>query len=278
MKKFCIVTNTAKDVGFELTAKIEKYLADKGMESYRAGAGEADGYANAANIEAGTDCAIVLGGDGTLLHTAIELSATGIPLLGINLGTLGFLADVRREDVTEAIDRLISGDYYLEEHMMLKACMHGKEMHVLNDIVINAKGHSRLVSLNMYINGLSMQTYEGDGLLISTPTGSTAYNLSAGGPVLSHNSRMMVVTPVCPHSLGNRSLVLSENDRITVEFINRISSPVDAAAVTVDGNLSGTLSQGEKIEITKSERKTTLVRFEKEAFYKALRNKLGWGN
>ena len=279
MKKFCIITNPEKDREYILTSKIEAYLESRGMLSYRAKEtkGKQYGFVDPESLEKDTDCAIVLGGDGTLLHAASQLSEFGIPLLGINLGTLGFLAEVRKEDVEEALHKYLSGDYYIEEHMMLKGVFKDKHIHVLNDIVISANGFSRLVSLDMYINGVSLSQYAGDGLLIATPTGSTAYNLSAGGPVLAHDSKMIVVTPVCPHSLSNRSLVLSDDDSMSIQCGRRGNNTESEVAVTADGVFCCTLKEGDRIEIAKSERTAKLIRFEKEAFYKAVRNKLGWG-
>jgi NAD+ kinase len=279
VKKFCIITNPEKDQGFVLTEKIEEYLKSRGMLSYRAvtADGTLYGFVDKSCIEENTDCVIVLGGDGTLLHAARDISEFNIPLLGVNLGTLGFLAEIRKDGIEEALDRVISGDYFIEDHMMLETRLNGNTEYALNDICITAKGYARLVTLDLCINGVSMQSYSGDGLLVSTPTGSTAYNLSAGGPVLSHDSRMMVITPVCPHSLGNRSLVLPEDDRITVTFRKRRPAD-DEAAVTIDGVQAGYIKENETIEIKRSERTATLIRFEQEAFYKALRTKLGWGS
>lgn len=279
MKKFCIITNADKDRDFSITSRIERCIAACGLTSYRAiqRDGFPYGFIHTSAIEPGTDCAIVLGGDGTLLHAASGLCGYDIPILGINLGTLGFLAEVEPDNIENAIKRLAGGDFRTEEHMMLHAKCNDSEIDFLNDAVISCSGFSRLIRLQTYVNDTPMQLYSGDGLLIATPTGSTAYNLSAGGPVLSHYSKMMVLTPICPHSLGSRSIVLSEDDCIGIEVEKAKKTQTEEAIVTVDGILLGKLAVGDYLEISKSAKVTRLIRFEKEAFYKALRNKLGWG-
>jgi len=281
LKKFCIITNPEKDKNFRLTTEIEKYLVECGFTSYRAVGRDSVpyGFIHTDCLEEGTDCAIVLGGDGTLLHAARDLAQFNIPILGINLGTLGFLVEVEADKIKEAIDRIKNGDYRIEEHMMLRVKSGEKELHLLNDAILSCSGNTKaIIRLMVYINDVPMQLFAGDGMIIATPTGSTAYNLSAGGPVLAHNSRMMVMTPVCPHSLGNRSIVLHENDRIKVEFKTSRSYLDDRAIITADGMPFGSMADGETVEICKSDRVTRLIRFEEEAFYKALRSKLGWGN
>lgn len=280
MKKFCIITNVDKDSDFSVTKRIERCIENLGLTSYRAipGDGCPYGFVDTSALEPETDCAIVLGGDGTLLHAAKGLSEKNIPILGVNLGTLGFLTEVEPDNFEEALKRLIKGDFLIEEHMMLHAESDNSEVDFLNDAVIHCSGFSRLIRLQTYVNGIPMQLYSGDGLLVATPTGSTAYNLSAGGPVLSHNSKMTVLTPICPHSLGSRSIVVSESDNIWIEVEKAKKTQTDEAIVTIDGIPFCNLKVGDRLEISSSSKVTKLIRFEKEAFYKVLRNKLGWGS
>lgn len=279
MRKFCIITNSDKDRNFSVTERIEQYLEQNGLVSYRAiqKDGMPLGIIDTDVIESGTDCAIVLGGDGTLLHAAKTLCDKNIPILGINLGTLGFLTELEADDFGEAVIRLKNDDFSLEEHMMLHAKSDEAETDFLNDAIVHCSGFSRIIRLQTYVNDIPVQLFSGDGLIVATPTGSTAYNLSAGGPVLSHYSKMMVLTPICPHSLGGRSIVLSEDDRIGIEVEMSKKTQTDEAMVTIDGIRFGSLGVSGRLEISKSTKVIRLIRFEKEAFYKALRNKMGWG-
>lgn len=280
MKRFCIITNQEKDNGLSTTCEVEQYLKEYGCECFRAGWTDGDsdaGYTDIHQIPENTDCVIVLGGDGTLLHAVQNLAERGIPILGINLGTLGFLTEVEPSELKESIRRLIADDYMIEEHTMLKAEAGGSISHVLNDVVISRSGFSRLIRLKLFINGMPLQVYTGDGLLISTPTGSTAYNLSAGGPVVAPGVDMFVITPICPHSLSERSLVISADDRIEIEVERSRKTQEEEAIATVDGQIFMNLHVGDRIVLSRSERSAKLIRFEKNRFYQALQTKLRWG-
>ena len=220
----------------------------------------------------------MLGGDGTLLHAAQDLAGRGIPILGVNLGTLGFLTETEPSELREAIRRLSLDEYMIEEHSMLKAQAGDELTHVLNDVVISRSGFSRLIRLQLYINGLPLQIYTGDGLLVSTPTGSTAYNLSAGGPVVAPGVDMFVITPICPHSLSERSLVISADDRIEIEVVRSRKTQEEEAIATTDGQYFANLQVGDRITLTRSELTAKLIRFEKNRFYRALQTKLRWGS
>jgi len=281
MKRFCIITNQDKDSELSITCEAENYLREFGCESFRAGqnyGSTVTGYTDAGQIPDDTDCAIVLGGDGTLLHAARDLAERGIPILGVNLGTLGFLTETEPSELREAIRRLSQDEYMIEEHSMLKAEAGEMTTHVLNDVVISRSGFSRLIRLQLYINGLPLQLYTGDGLLVSTPTGSTAYNLSAGGPVVAPDVDMFVITPICPHSLSERSLVISASDCLEIEVVRSRKTQEEEAIATTDGEYFQHLQVGDRITLTKSELSAKLIRFEKNRFYKALQTKLRWGS
>lgn len=281
MKRFCIITNQDKDSELAITCEAERYLQEFGCGSFRAGQNcerMNNGYTDARQIPEDTDCAIVLGGDGTLLHAARDLAERGIPILGVNLGTLGFLTETEPSELREAIRRLCQDEYMIEEHSMLKAEAGGEVTHVLNDVVISRSGFSRLIRLQLYINDLPLQVYTGDGLLVSTPTGSTAYNLSAGGPVVAPDVDMFVVTPICPHSLSERSLVISAGDKLELEVVRSRKTQEDEAIATTDGEFFRQLQVGDRITLTKSELTAKLIRFERNRFYQALQAKLRWGS
>lgn len=278
MRRFCIITNQNKDNELSITCEVERYLKEFGCECFRAEKSADGGYTDANGIPEGTDCAIVLGGDGTLLHAAQDLAEREIPILGVNLGTLGFLTEVETGELQDAIQRLVADDYMIEEHMLLKAEAGGAVVHGLNDVVVTRSGFSRLIRLQLYINGIPLQVYTGDGLLVSTPTGSTAYNLSAGGPVVATGVDMFVITPICPHSLSERSLVISADDKIEIEVIRSRKTQAEEAIATVDGEYFSNLQVGDRIVLSRSELSAKLIRFEKNRFYKALQTKLRWGS
>lgn len=278
MRRFCIITNQNKDNELSITCEVERYLKEFGCECFRAERCAKGSYTDATEIPEGTDCAIVLGGDGTLLHAAQDLAERGIPILGVNLGTLGFLTEVETGELKESLRRLVADDYMIEEHILLKAEAGGAVVHGLNDVVVARSGFSRLIRLQLYINGIPLQVYTGDGLLVSTPTGSTAYNLSAGGPVVATGVDMFVITPICPHSLSERSLVISADDRIEIEVIRSRKTQAEEAIATVDGEYFINLQVGDRIVLSRSELSAKLIRFEKNRFYKALQTKLRWGS
>lgn len=281
MKRFCIITNQDKDTELAITREVEGYIREYGCESFRAVRNyesTVTGYTDAGQIPENTDCAIVLGGDGTLLHAVQDLAEMDIPILGVNLGTLGFLTETEVSELRDAICRLSKDDYMIEEHIMLKADAGGEVTHVLNDVVVSRSGFSRLIRLQLYINGLPLQIYTGDGLLVSTPTGSTAYNLSAGGPVVAPDVAMFVITPICPHSLSERSLVIPADARIEIEVLRSRKTQEDEAIATTDGQDFGSLRVGDRITLTCSEQSAKLIRFEQNRFYKALQTKLRWGS
>lgn len=278
MRRFCIITNQHKDNALSITCEVERYLKEFNCECFRAEKSAEGGYTDATGIPEGTDCAIVLGGDGTLLHAAQDLAEREIPILGVNLGTLGFLTEVETGELRDAIQRLVADDYMIEEHMLLKAEAGKDVVHGLNDVVVARSGFSRLIRLQLYINGIPLQVYTGDGLLVSTPTGSTAYNLSAGGPVVATGVDMFVITPICPHSLSERSLVISADDRIEIEVIRSRKTQAEEAIATVDGEYFSNLQVGDRIVLSRSELSAKLIRFEKNRFYKALQTKLRWGS
>ena len=288
MKKFCIITNRNKDRDYSITDCILNTLRGEGAEAYTVGGRTDDSYIRPINIndsyiEEGTDCIIVLGGDGTLIKIARNLAHLHIPFFGVNLGTLGFLASCERSDVETAVGALIKGEYTLEKRMMIKGrpFINGRQrssVPALNEIMISRAGFSRMVELKLYINDNLAEVYQADGILIATPTGSTAYNLSAGGPVVFPESRVMIIVPVCPHALNARAIVTSPFDKIRVEIGKRRSSAeTEEAEVLVDGIKIAQLSSFDKVEIERSRHYIELVRLYGYSFYDSMRKKIGHG-
>ena len=193
-------------------------------------------YTNASEIPAETECILVLGGDGTLIEAARDTIELDIPLLGINLGALGFLAEVEKANIEHALGLLIQDEYQIENRMMLNGQIYrGAECiessHALNDIVITRSGSLQIIHFHIYVNGQFLKGYDADGVIVSTPTGSTGYSMSAGGPIVEPKAKLIVVTPICPHTLSTRSIVFSAEDEIVIEMIAGKKGNVVAASI-----------------------------------------------
>lgn len=285
MNKFYIITNRQKDEKLEMTEKIRRYLEEHGCTCYvqqkNADGGHMDGYrfTDADKIPMDVECVLVLGGDGTLIQGARDTVKRNIPLLGFNLGTLGFLTEIENEHIYEALDHLMNDEFTLESRMMLKGRMFhdGKEQFAdmaLNDIVLNRNGALRIVQYDIYVNDEFLYSCPADGIIISTPTGSTGYNLSAGGPIVSPASEMIVLTPICPHSLNSGSIVLSAGDRIKVKLGPGRRNVEEQAEATFDGAESVTLLTGDYVEIEQAGETTKLIKINKQSFVEVIRRKM----
>ncbi len=274
MDKFYIITNKLKDADFSITNQILDYIRENGKTGILSKK-DADGHIITETIPAGIECALVLGGDGTLIRAARELEGYNIPLLGINLGTLGYLTEVELQDVQIALDKLFHSNPVIEERMMMRGEVKGiVENIAMNDIVLTREGALRVIHFNLYVNGEMLNNYQADGVIISTPTGTTGYNLSAGGPIVEPTASMFVITPICPHTLNASSIVLSSEDTIEVEIGEGRYGKTEHAAVTFDGTRSFPLVTGNRISIKKAEETTKLVKLSKESFMKTLRKKM----
>lgn len=281
MKKFYLITNSEKDKDLEVTEQIQKYLTEHGSTYilHVAAVKTMGSYTDACEVPEDTECVIVLGGDGTLIQAARDMVHRDIPILGINLGTVGFLTEVEKDTLFPALDRLMAGDVAIEERMMIKGTVHSdkcveEEMVALNDIVINRCGPLHILEFIIYVNGEVLTTYQADGVIVATPTGSTGYSLSAGGPIIEPHAQMMLVTPICPHVLNARSIVLSKEDVIRVEVGSNREIGRGILEVTFDGSRSFNLEVGDYVEITCSEQVTKIVKLKKEGFLSILRSKL----
>jgi NAD+ kinase len=282
MKCFYIIANPDKAGAGDTARQIYDYLTSHGADCIIGGEGvEKRGagyhYTDASLVPDNTDCVITLGGDGTLIQAARDLAGRNIPMLGINKGTLGYLTQISdTEEIQGALDALLSNDYQLEERMMLKgyAYRDGKEISrdlSLNEVVITRSEHLTMLRFKVYVNQEYLNEYRADGLIVATPTGSTAYNLSAGGPIIVPDSKMMVLTPICSHALNARSIVMSADDWIQVEILGN-EGMVHAAVF--DGDTVIELRTGDYVEIHKSETKTILVKLKNISFLDNLRNKM----
>lgn len=285
MDIFYIITNHQKDENLEMTRQIQDYLEKHGKTCYiQCESQEGEGhpeykFTNAAEIPEDVECVLVLGGDGTLIQGARDTVGRNIPLLGFNLGTLGFLAEIEKENTHLALDKLMKDEYSLESRMMLKGTMYrnGKAVFTdiaLNDIVLNRSGALRTINYEIYVNGDFLYSCPADGIIISTPTGSTGYNLSARGPIVSPGSSMILLTPICPHSLTSSSIVLSAEDRVAVKIGQGRGNIPEEAVVTFDGAQSVTLVTGDYVEIAQAQETTRLVKISKKSFVETVRRKM----
>ncbi|HHU63183.1 MAG TPA: NAD(+)/NADH kinase [Clostridiales bacterium] len=230
---------------------------------------------NTSTIYKDSDIIIVLGGDGTLLNVARQVVPHETPLLGINLGHLGFLTEVEVKEVESAVDKLISNNYTLEKRMMLQAIVirNNIEMenyYALNDIGITKGSFSRIIHLKTYIENNLVDIFPADGIIVSSPTGSTAYSLSAGGPVISPTMECLLITPICPHTLNARPILISPSENVKIEVLDNFNDII----VTIDGQQGVQLNYGDVVIIKKSPVYTNLVKLSKRSFYSLLRNKL----
>lgn len=243
--------------------------------------------APAAELAGRAEMLVVFGGDGTILNSARQAAPNGIPILGVNLGGFGFLAEVHDRAVDDALLRVLAGDYRVDERMMLaaqvcrvKSTAAGageerivRELLALNDVVVTKSGYARILRIRTDINNDHLATHLADGLIVATPTGSTAYSLSAGGPILHPDLDAIVLTPICAHTLNARAVVLSGDEAITI----RVEPTGAPSVLTVDGQEGEPLEPDDIVRVARAPCRTRLVRLGRTGFYRLLRTKLSWG-
>ena len=225
------------------------------------------------------DLLIVLGGDGTLLSVAQAAHPYNIPILAVNLGSLGFLAEISIDELYPTLENILAGKFEIENRMLLNACIwrNGEKVedhNVLNDVVINKGVVARVINLQVLVNGQYMTSYRADGLIIATPTGSTAYSLSAGGPIIHPSMHTLVLSPICPFTLTNRSILIPDQSVIQV----KLAAEYDDVRVTLDGQEGYDMRAGDILEIKKTKTSLQLIRGPNKNYYQILRDKLHWGS
>ena len=283
MNKFYVIANSQKDMDFAMADKISEYIIAKGgtcVCQKRDIGKEGIKYnsADASLIPEGTECVIVLGGDGTLIQAVRDLSSIIVPVFGINIGTLGYLTEIDMEQAFPAIDRIMADEYNIDTRMILRGRVYRGDDKLysdiaLNDIVINRMGSLKIINFDIFVNGEYLITYPADGLIVSTPTGSTTYNLSAGGPIVRPQTDCIVMTPVCPHVLNKSSVIFGGEDVLEVRM-TQSRSGVEERVVTFDGTDYINLISGDRIVISRSDTRASLIRIGKHNFLQILRNKL----
>ncbi len=283
-KRFLVITNTTKDPGGQFTDELISYIRGKGCECEQiASAVDVDMTRMTNKPDADKDILLVIGGDGSVLRAAHQVLGSGVPMMGINLGTLGYLAEVDKTDWKDSIDRLIAGHYKTERRMMLEGNLIERDNepvepvsihHALNEIVIVRNSAMRVLNFNVYVDDLLLNNFDADGMIVSTPTGSTAYNMSAGGPLVEPKAELVVLTPICAHTLNQRSVILSANDKIVIEMVPTPRNEVASADGVFDGESCINLRYGDKIEIRRSKEVTNLIKLTPRSFLKILNKKL----
>jgi NAD+ kinase len=223
------------------------------------------------------DCIVSMGGDGTILSTARVVGSSGVPILGINLGSLGFLTQRTPAQMTASLESIVAGNFLIEERMLLRATSFGRltiaEPFALNDIVIDRGSSKRLLDINLRVNGEEVVTYKADGLIIATPTGSTAYSLAVGGPIMHPKNDAMIAAPIAPFSLTTRPMIFSGDDILELQILPR----PEEAHLTLDGQVGLSVKSGEAIRISRAEHRVKFITFPENSYYQVLRNKLHWG-
>ena len=277
MDKFCLVINELKEEAKKTGEWIKDYLIERGRQADIV-------YDSTDERLKKAECAIVLGGDGTILLAAESIKEYDIPILGINLGTLGFLAETEPHNIKEALDRLLNGEYSIESRMMLEAAISdecGKEtgvFYAVNDVVLTRGGLLRPIGVMVFVNGTMVGEYFGDGIMVSTPTGSTGYNISAGGPIVVPKAELMLITPICVHSLNARTIIVSDSDEVMIKLTYNKRVLDEEAVLTMDGSRAVIMHEEETVLIKKAKFSTKVIKFEDGdgSFFEILRTKLGY--
>lgn len=286
MKSIGIIANLTKNGAAQVVAEVSGWLQNRSIvslitEDCAAASGSKNCIvADRESIPLQSDCIIVFGGDGTLLNVAHLPGVEEVPILAVNLGSLGFLTEVTLEELYTALEKILAGDFQLDERMMLRATLreaNGGKVEVqrvaLNDAVISKEHFSRIITLKIHVDGEYAAAYRADGLIVSTPSGSTAYSLSAGGPIIHPSLDAFVLTPLCPHTLTMRPLVVPAESRITVA----VESDHDNIMLTTDRQEIFDMCPDSVVEIEKAPETIKLIRSCQTSYYEVLRTKLKWG-
>ncbi len=279
MQKFVLVTNTYKDKDLHLSREIVTYIRKRGGEAkicISSIRGEEEKNFSLSEIPEDTDCILVLGGDGTLIRAATKVESLQIPLIGVNLGTLGYLCELEEQSVFDAIDRLMAEEYMMEERIMLRGWKNGENEQrlALNDVVIHWAGDLSMLQLHVYVNEKFLTTYHADGIIVATPTGSTGYNMSAGGPIVDPRAKMLLLTPINAHDLNSQSIVLNSQDIVEIKMGSRRFQEGERAVVGFDGDTALHLLAGESIKISLASHVVKICKISNESFLEILQKKM----
>lgn len=278
MKHFLIYTNFHKDEQGQVTGKITEYLENKGQKVTPVT--RQDGAVMPAEeIPADAFCMLVLGGDGTMLRAARDTKHVDIPLIGVNLGTLGYMTEIEESGIEDALDKLIADEFQMVSRMMLDGTVYGEDgqdrkERALNDIVISRSGSLQINKVRVYVNGKFLKDYDADGIIVTTPTGSTGYNLSAGGPIVDPKAELIMLTPICPHTLNARSIIFSSEDVVEIEILAGKEGQPQKMEASFDGANIIPMKTGDRVKIVKSEKTTEIIHINQVNFLEVLHEKM----
>lgn len=275
MRSVAIISKKHKQVAWDAGQELKRWFADRGVQSVHL-VNEPEPHVPPLPPE--TEGIVVMGGDGTLLSVARHYVSLGIPILGVNVGGLGFLTEISLNELYPSMEQVLAGKYVVEERMLLIARLFRQgrlswEKHFLNDAVINKGALARIVELTTWIDGEYLTTYRADGLIVSTPTGSTAYTLSAGGPIAYPTLRHIILIPICPFTLSNRPIILPDTVTVAVTFEEKVQD----AYLTIDGQEGQTLQREDRVEMSVAPHNLKLILSPHRSYFEILRTKLGWG-
>lgn len=282
MKSIGLYAKRSNPAAVDVALELKRWLCERNIEvlverNLAADMGEPEGVAGR-ELPQRVECIIVLGGDGTLISVARKVGALNVPILGVNLGSLGFLTEITLDGLYDELERVLSGDYTVSDRLMLEAGIvrdneQVADYQVLNDVVINKGALARIVDMEVWVDDQYLTTFKADGLIVSTPTGSTAYNLAAGGPIIYPGLHCLVITPICAHTLTNRPIIVS--DASVIRIIMRIDE--ERVFFTADGQVGMALQAQDVVEIRKANMCTHLIKSASKEYFEVLRTKLRWG-
>ncbi|SFA79422.1 NAD+ kinase [Acetitomaculum ruminis DSM 5522] len=280
MKKFHIITNSYKDLELINTKYIVEYLKERGcFASFELTDLKGENIRFSKELIE-SDCIIVLGGDGTLLFAARKIFGMNKPLIGVNMGNMGYLCELELNDIENALNNLIDDVYDMEDRMMVQGEIFDNSQKMkssdfaLNDVVIHRGGNLRLLNFIIYVDDVHLCTYSADGIIIATPTGSTAYSMSAGGPIVEPRAQIILLTPINSHTISTKSIVISAQSSITVEIGEGRRQKIEEAMVSFDGKKPIKVSSGEKITVSRAKNVTRILKMSKISFLKTLHKKM----
>lgn len=274
MMKIALLPNVKTENSKKLSDEVIEFLTQKGVmvfvddEHAELFQLPALSQANLSEIQ----FMISMGGDGTILRLLHRYKTFDIPIIGINVGHLGFMADIPSSDIYPSLTDLLEGAYEIEERLVLKADFGEKEGYAINDLVIHRSNNPNLVEIAIKVDGCHVNTFEADGMILATPNGSTAYSLAAGGPILMPTLKAVVLTPICPHTISNRPIVLSANHEIEIQYL----SPFEPAELVLDGIHFSSLKTAQTVKISPHSKAFRMVSLTRHDYFNTLRTKLGW--
>lgn len=280
MRNIAVFPNIEKTDAAEVLARIIRFFSDKDVRLMLPMDGAAffhcEGYGVEHIEEQPMDMAISIGGDGTLLGVCRRVYEKNVPVCGVNIGTFGFLVDIELAELENKLEKILQGKYYLEERMVISGFVQSGEGgerflgHAINDVVVTKGGAARMLQLGLTVDGFRVMDYKADGLIVSTATGSTAYSLSAGGPLVNPKIKALLLTPICPHTFNARPMVMDEDDEIKID----IAALHRDIIVTFDGQESFHLLPGDAVIVRRAEVPAKIVKFDDKPYYQTIRTKL----